>query len=43
MNPSLQVADLTITPDNIFPLLAQKQMIAPLAKEIIIEKVIVDI
>lgn len=43
MNPSLQVADLTITPDNIFPLLAQKQMIAPLAKEIIIENAIAHI
>ncbi len=39
-SPSLQIADITITPDNIFPLLAEKQMIAPLAKEIIIEKAI---
>ena len=43
MSPRLQVADLIITPDNIFPLLAQKQMIIPLAKEIIIEKAIANI
>jgi parvulin-like peptidyl-prolyl isomerase len=43
MSPRLQVADLTITPDNIFSLLAQKQMIMPLAKEIILEKAIADI
>ena len=43
MIPSLQVADVTITPDNIFLLLAQKQLIAPLAKEIIIEKAIAHI
>ncbi len=40
MSSSLRIADLVITPDNIFPLLAQKQMIVPLAKEIIIEKAI---
>lgn len=43
MSPRLQIADLTITPDNIFPLLAQKQMILPLAKEMIIEKAIANI
>jgi parvulin-like peptidyl-prolyl isomerase len=43
MTPRLQIADRTITPDNIFPLLAQKQMIAPLAKEIIIEQAIAHI
>lgn len=43
MTPSLQVADLTITPNNIFTLLAEKQMIAPLAREIIIEKAIAHI
>ena len=42
-SPSLQIADLTITPENIFPLLAEKQMITPLAKEIIIERAIAHI
>lgn len=43
MNPSLQVGDILITPENIFPLLAEKQMIAPLAREIILDQAIANI
>ncbi|MBL1210800.1 peptidylprolyl isomerase [Geminocystis sp. GBBB08] len=43
MNPSLQVGDVIITPKNIFPLLAEKQMIAPLAREIILDEAIAHI
>lgn len=43
MNPSLQVGDIIITPQNIFPLLAEKQMIAPLAREIILDQAIAEI
>ncbi len=43
MSPRLQIADFTVTPENIFPLLAQKQMILSLAKDIIIEKAIAHI
>lgn len=37
MNPSLEVGSVVITPENIFSFLAEKQMIAPLAKEIILD------
>jgi parvulin-like peptidyl-prolyl isomerase len=43
MSPSLQVGDIVITPENIFPLLAEKQMIAPLAREIILDQAIAEI
>lgn len=37
MTPSLEVGNIVITPENIFSFLAEKQMIAPLAKEIILD------
>ncbi|MGI0482693.1 peptidylprolyl isomerase [Geminocystis sp. CENA526] len=37
MNPSLEVGSVVVTPENIFSFLAEKQMIAPLAKEIILD------
>ena len=43
MSPRLQIGNITLTKDNIFSVLAQKQMIAPLAKEIIIEKTVAHI
>ncbi|BAQ62383.1 hypothetical protein GM3708_2789 [Geminocystis sp. NIES-3708] len=43
MNPSLQVGKIVITPENIFPLLAEKQMIAPLAREIILDQAVANI
>jgi parvulin-like peptidyl-prolyl isomerase len=43
MNSSLQVGNVIVTPENIFPLLAQKQMIAPLAREIILDEAIAHI
>jgi parvulin-like peptidyl-prolyl isomerase len=43
MNPSLQVGDIVLTPENIFPLLAEKQMISLLAKEIILDQAIAEI
>lgn len=43
MNPSLQVGEIVITPENIFPLLAEKQMIAPLAREIILDQAVTNI
>ncbi len=43
MSSSLQVGDQVITPENIFPLLASKQMILPLAKELIIDQAIADV
>ncbi|BAQ66890.1 peptidylprolyl isomerase [Geminocystis sp. NIES-3709] len=43
MNPSLEVGNVIITPENIFPLLAEKQMIAALAREIVLDDAIADI
>lgn len=43
MNPSLKVGDFVVTPENIFAVLAEKQMIAPLAREIIIDQAIASI
>lgn len=43
MNPSLQVGNQIITAENIFSLLAEKQMILPLAKELIIDQAIAEI
>lgn len=43
MSSSLQVGNIIVTPENIFPLLAQKQMIAPLAREIILDQAIAHI
>ncbi len=40
MSPSLEIGDLVINSDNIFPILAEKQMIAPLARDIIIDRTI---
>lgn len=40
MNPSLEVGNIVITPENIFSCLAEKQMIAPLAKDIILDSAI---
>jgi parvulin-like peptidyl-prolyl isomerase len=43
MNPSLQIGDIVLTSENIFSLLAEKQMIVPLAREIILDQAIVEI
>lgn len=43
MNPSVEIGDLVINLDNIFQILAEKQMIAPLAREIIIDRAIASI
>jgi len=40
MNPSLEIGNTIITQDNIFSVLTEKQMIAPLAKEIILDRAI---
>jgi len=43
MNPSVEIGDLIVNSDNIFHILAEKQMIAPLAREIIIDSAIASI
>lgn len=43
MNPSVEIGDLVVNSDNIFQILAEKQMIAPLAREIIIDRAIASI
>lgn len=43
MNPSVEIGDLVVNSDNIFQILAEKQMIAPLAREIIIDRTIASI
>ncbi|HIK38122.1 MAG: peptidylprolyl isomerase [Geminocystis sp.] len=43
MGPSLKVGDFVVTQANIFAVLAEKQMIAPLAREIIIDQAIASI
>jgi len=43
MTYKMEVGNLIITPENIFPLLAEKQMIAPLAREIILDQAIANI
>lgn len=40
MSPSVEIGDLVVNSDNIFHILAEKQMIAPLAREIIIDRAI---
>ncbi|WP_373480698.1 peptidylprolyl isomerase [Geminocystis sp.] len=43
MTYKMEVGNIIITPENIFPLLAEKQMIAPLAREIILDQAIANI
>jgi len=43
MSASVKIGDLVINSENIFHLLAEKQMIAPLAREIIIDRAIASI
>lgn len=43
MNPSLEVGNIVVDSENVFSILAEKQMIIPLAKEILLDKIIEDI